>query len=168
MKINIRNLSNGVHDFKFEVNKDDFDFKSYGSVFEKVIINSVVDKSDYNVIVRSHFEARGEFACDNCLTPVKQIIKDEFIILYTTQSEQLSEDDESIELLKRETREIDLSKGLSENFHLALPMRITCADDCKGLCPVCGINLNEKKCNCTKNRIDPRWEGLKKLMGEQN
>jgi uncharacterized protein len=44
-----------------------------------------------------------------------------------------------------------------------LPLKITCREDCKGLCPHCGKNLNQEACSCNVPREDPRWAALKEV-----
>jgi len=58
---------------------------------------------------------------------------------------------------------IDLDPLVREQVALALPAYPVCREDCKGLCPVCGQNLNEKDCGCERHVPDPRWAGLEKL-----
>jgi len=58
---------------------------------------------------------------------------------------------------------IDLDPLVREQLLLALPRYPVCKDACKGLCPVCGQNLNEKDCGCDRHVPDPRWAGLEKL-----
>ena len=45
-------------------------------------------------------------------------------------------------------------------------MQPLCRPDCRGLCPVCGVDLNQQSCSCGKDDIDPRWEKLKNLKFE--
>lgn len=47
----------------------------------------------------------------------------------------------------------DLTDDIRENLLLAMPMRIKCKEDCKGLCPRCGANLNTEKCSCEKSKV---------------
>lgn len=57
---------------------------------------------------------------------------------------------------------VDIDKPLADNIILALPMKIICSEDCKGLCKTCGTNLNIKNCDCDEREIvDPRMEILK-------
>jgi uncharacterized protein len=57
---------------------------------------------------------------------------------------------------------LDLDIILKNYIILSLPMKQVCSNDCKGLCPICGKNLNEKKCDCTeKNNINPQMEILR-------
>jgi uncharacterized protein len=62
---------------------------------------------------------------------------------------------------------IDLDGILREQLILALPMYPKCTEDCRGLCPVCGIDLNASSCSCERDDVDPRWEKLKLLTREQ-
>jgi len=55
-----------------------------------------------------------------------------------------------------------------ETIILALPLKPLCSEDCKGLCPVCGTDLNKSQCNCIKKETDPRWEKLKGLLGNKS
>lgn len=60
-------------------------------------------------------------------------------------------------------RVIDLDPIIREQLLLALPMSAVCTDDCKGLCSVCGQNLNEKPCGCETRQVDPRLAALKNI-----
>jgi uncharacterized protein len=58
---------------------------------------------------------------------------------------------------------IDLDPIVREQLLLALPGYPVCQESCKGLCPVCGANLNERDCGCDRRVPDPRWAGLMKV-----
>jgi uncharacterized protein len=58
---------------------------------------------------------------------------------------------------------IDLAEVMREQCHLALPMKPLCRDDCRGLCPVCGVNRNRETCDCQATWVDPRLEPLRAL-----
>ena len=58
---------------------------------------------------------------------------------------------------------IDLTEGIREEIILGLPLKNLCSEDCKGLCPVCGMNLNEGTCTCDRSKVDPRWSVLERL-----
>ncbi len=51
---------------------------------------------------------------------------------------------------------------------LEIPIKILCSEDCRGLCPVCGANLNKEECRCEKETGDPRWEPLKKIFNSNS
>lgn len=62
--------------------------------------------------------------------------------------------------------EIDLSGILREIFLLEIPFRYLCSEDCKGLCPKCGLNLNTEACQCASGRGDPRFAVLRGLLSK--
>jgi uncharacterized protein len=62
--------------------------------------------------------------------------------------------------------EIDLGQLMIEQFYLALPMKPLCSEDCRGLCPVCGTNLNRGTCDCRRQWEDPRFAALRAMKKE--
>ena len=61
---------------------------------------------------------------------------------------------------------VDLVEPVRQALMLGLPMKPLCAEDCRGLCQNCGINLNNEACDCNTETTDPRWDGLKGLDQE--
>lgn len=64
-------------------------------------------------------------------------------------------------------KEIDLDPIVREQLLLAVPGYPLCREDCQGLCPACGQNLNERACGCDRRVPDPRWAGLEKFRKER-
>jgi uncharacterized protein len=58
---------------------------------------------------------------------------------------------------------MELGDSIREQALLALPVKVVCREDCKGLCPRCGKNLNQESCNCSSQSEDPRWNALRDL-----
>jgi uncharacterized protein len=58
---------------------------------------------------------------------------------------------------------VDLTPEIRESILLEIPQKPLCRADCKGLCPVCGIDRNNQICNCAPEAVDLRWSGLDKL-----
>ena len=107
--------------------------------------------------------------CSRCLEPFRQSVDAPFDIRYLPQSEntgtheaEVEEDDLSDAFYRDD--QVDLRQLLEEQLYLALPMKPLHQEDCKGLCPNCGTNLNENTCNCQVRWEDPRLAGLKALM----
>ncbi|MFQ5636507.1 MAG: DUF177 domain-containing protein [bacterium] len=165
MKLNVHNLANGTHTFEFVADFSELELTN-NTIFSKSLnIKSKVDKRDDNLVVTTEFWIEADFECDNCLESFSKTLRDEFTLLYTSDQDLFEADeDDSIQLLSSKTSEIDLTFGVHDALLLSAPMRVTCSPDCKGLCPGCGRNLNKKKCSCTQELPDPRWEGLKKLV----
>ncbi len=63
--------------------------------------------------------------------------------------------------------ELDITEDIRDMVILSLPMKPLCSDTCKGLCPKCGTNLNEEKCNCVLEEIDPRLEKLREFVPKE-
>jgi uncharacterized protein len=63
-----------------------------------------------------------------------------------------------------EDKKLDIFEPLTEQILLEMPSRLLCSEDCKGLCPKCGQNLNEGSCSCDTKKTDPRLEILKTLL----
>jgi len=64
--------------------------------------------------------------------------------------------------------ELDTGELVKEQVLLGVPMKPLCSRDCRGICPECGINLNEGFCNCSAEKIDPRLAPLKRFMKSNN
>ena len=65
----------------------------------------------------------------------------------------------------KDVEELDITEEIREELMVAIPMNFTCQDDCKGLCPVCGVNLNKQKCKCNIEAIEEPsvWDALDDL-----
>ena len=59
------------------------------------------------------------------------------------------------------TAEFDLGPHVREALLLEFPQAPHCREDCRGLCPQCGVDLNKNNCSCAEAKIDPRWEALR-------
>jgi DUF177 domain-containing protein len=77
----------------------------------------------------------------------------------------LQKEDLALSVFDGET--IDLDELVREQVLLAMPPRMLCAEECKGLCPVCGEDRNSQECACETKEIDPRWAGLAGLAREE-
>jgi uncharacterized protein len=82
-----------------------------------------------------------------------------------TEDVELGADDAAATFYKDDA--IDLADLLREQFYLALPMKPLCRQDCRGLCPQCGTNLNTDTCQCQVRWEDPRLAGLKALIPDR-
>ncbi len=109
-----------------------------------------------------------EANCARCLEPVVQDVARSFDLLYRPQGadagqEELSVTDAEAEIGYYVGDGLLLEDALREQVLLALPLKIVCRQDCRGLCPTCGRNLNAEKCACAAPPLDARWSPLKDL-----
>jgi uncharacterized protein len=111
---------------------------------------------------------RLEVNCARCLEPVQHDVARSFELLYRPQgsdarAEELSVTDAEAEIGYYRGDGIELEDVLREQVLLAVPIKSLCREDCRGLCPHCGRNLNQEKCSCSEEVEDPRWEALKEI-----
>ena len=125
---------------------------------------------DFNV--RGGLTTRLGFECSRCLEHFEVEIDVTFNNIYT-QMQTISDLDFELEHVDLETSiiegdHIDLRDLVYEQLVLQVPIKPLCRDDCKGLCPECGQDLNQKECGCFKDIGDPRFAVLKNLIGREN
>ncbi len=112
-----------------------------------------------------------ELSCARCLEPVMQDVKREFDLLYRPQGADAGRDEMSVtdaeaEISYYEGEGILLDDVVREQVLLAAPLKVTCREDCKGLCPQCGTNLNQEQCSCAVAQEEPRWAALKEIRSK--
>ena len=73
------------------------------------------------------------------------------------------DDPDAVDLFPLDGPVVDLAEVAREQVDLALPLRVLCRDDCRGLCPGCGADLNREACRCTSVGGDERFAGLARL-----
>jgi uncharacterized protein len=112
-----------------------------------------------------------ELTCSRCLDPFRMPVDAAFDLRYLPESEALVESDGEGEVTEDDLDtsvyrddQIDVNEVLREQFYLVLPMKPLCREDCAGLCPQCGTNLNGGACGCEPPVEDPRLAPLRKLM----
>lgn len=101
-----------------------------------------------------------QLRCSRCTEYVEYPVTIDFNQRFSANQEEATEDD--IELIKGNT--VNLEHLVMDEIKLSIPMKVVCNDDCKGLCSVCGINLNEDSCSCQATDVDPRLSILKDLF----
>lgn len=105
-------------------------------------------------------------ACSRCLERVKLRLTPWFHLVLTPKVEFGDDSDfeACLDYATYEGDEIELDDYLREVLAMELPYRVLCRDDCKGLCPGCGANMNSGGCSCPNNEwVDERFRALKEL-----
>ena len=112
------------------------------------------------VLVTGSITGATNAECARCLKPLTHPVSLRFAEYYSRQPEE--------GMYAFEGEEIDLAQMLGDNIVLSLPMRFLCRQDCKGLCPTCGKDLNEDACGC-KPSVDESnpFYGLSKLYSDE-
>lgn len=89
-----------------------------------------------------------DVVCDRCLTELKRDYSYDFS--HTVVPSLQSEGDIYDTYLVAQHDSIDMNETAISDLLLMLPTKMLCREDCKGLCDICGCNLNERTCNCRK------------------
>lgn len=126
-----------------------------------------------DIRLKGKLETSLEVACARCLEPVVLPVKRSFDLLYRPLGtdaghEELSVTDAEAEIGYYEGEGLLLEDTLREQVLLSVPLKALCREDCKGLCPHCGRNLNEGECSFTEQIEDPRWAALKEIRDKLN
>ncbi len=107
-----------------------------------------------------------EYPCDRCLSPVEVRVPLKILRRFDTET-LLDEEHELVPFVSEE--EIDVDLLLADEALTVLPMKVLCKEDCKGICPKCGANLNEGPCSCGSEETPTRMaELLRKLQIPDN
>lgn len=95
--------------------------------------------------------------CARCLEEFELPVSAQVRYLITPRGNEVAGSaGEDAEVSVYDGEEVDLAPLIFERILLSLPTTPLCRDDCRGLCPRCGINLNETNCNCPSSEGDPR------------
>jgi len=124
------------------------------------------DKERFRLVGR--VQSTLELSCSRCLEPFRWAVDEPFELTYEPRQasdgdpeREIADEDFSAAQYDNDT--IDLEQLVKERFEMSLPMKPLCVEGCKGLCPVCGGNLNRTTCTCTHEWEDPRFAALKHL-----
>lgn len=150
--------------------------RHWGQVFsfaEPIAVEAAAAPAGEYVAVDIFVSARGETVCSKCLEPAGVAINGKLRYLFTsrpysdcneTAEEQRGAGEEEIITLSSWDETVGLGDLVWETLITALPSVVLCSAGCKGLCPLCGADLNKRRCDCGKKGGDPRFEALKGLL----
>ena len=157
-----------VFDVKIEPDLIDLG-EEFGRLTESLQIVGSLTKKIVQIDVDGKINGEIELECSRCLVNSTTKIENNFNVAFVTKEyftteieAELNEKDLEVSLYDGET--IDIIEVAREQLLLEIPTHFVCKTDCKGLCPKCGTNLNNKTCNCETKELDPRWSELQKLI----
>lgn len=161
MKIDVSKL------LKKEIAKENIDVTIESTQFEHggeiirflapIHFKGSVTSVENTLVLEGLFDTKIELSCSRCLENIKKDV--EVKVRETFTANEADKDGFDIFI---EDNIIDIMEIIENNIITILPVKKLCKEDCKGLCPKCGTNLNYNKCNCDKDdNIDPRMAKLK-------
>ncbi len=164
MIINLKLLESGKQEYIEYSNSfapDEIPFEDTDLNFaDDFCIEYLVEKAGNDYCLRGRYETTVKFNCDKCLAEFKHKINEEFTLILMNEPEEDFDEDDNIIIINNVDDKIDITDNIRENLLLALPFSNKCSDDCKGLCPECGINLNFQSCSCEKEFVNAAFNNI--------
>jgi len=168
MRIDLESGEDSGHRFSetYEAGQLDFD-ESELRLIEPVKVTGQIRRKSAEVELQGELHTKVAVPCCRCLKEVQLAIELNFDERFAgavswrhEEHHELSQDDLNLGLVDEA---IELDDLVKEEILLALPGHVLCDENCKGICPSCGQDLNAGDCNCTSEQVDSRWEKLKDL-----
>ncbi|HEU4800305.1 MAG TPA: DUF177 domain-containing protein [Gemmatimonadales bacterium] len=148
LRVDLRELRHGPVEVRADVAAGDAMFEGLDlDLVEPVEVDGLVQAADSGeYLFRAQVGTRARFACRRCLTDVEHDIELDLNVLFSSDPD--AADDPSIYPLPVNPTHLDLGSVLREELALAVSPFVLCREDCAGLCPECGADLNAGPCNC--------------------
>lgn len=139
------------------------------------VICNLINDGD---VVRVHCEAHAlvTMQCSLCLNSFKRDVVGNFSLVahrlkqgesMPENTREVNEGEDMLIIVDQNSKSIDITNYVRDAIILSTPLKSLCMENCKGLCSICGQNLNEGLCGCNIEKLDPRWKGLSNLMNEK-
>jgi len=163
LRINIANLSEGTHERTLETSPEEIGLDSRFS--QTVHLEVALEKTSRQLYVQVHLRTGGVFTCDRCADDFEKSVANSYSVIYVTESRTgVDRDEAEVQVMSPDAGYIDLGEDVRQFAILALPLKMLCREECAGLCPSCGANLNRVACGCSRQEVDPRWSDLRRLL----
>lgn len=166
MRLNLRDVLHvpgAQRPFAFEMDLSQMSFSGAYPLAHPVAVSGVVRNMADALVLEGEAVTTLELTCDRCLGEFSQALR---VPVDTLLAESL-EDEENDEILLLEEGELDLDEVFTTALVLAMDSKHVCSEGCLGLCPGCGVNLNEAPCRCAKE-VDPRLAALARLLDRED
>jgi uncharacterized protein len=129
-------------------------------------LNATAELLGEEIRIRGHMATRLEASCDRCLGAVEIPLNSDFDLYYRPMQTIAKEEDIEIPTDELEVGfytgdGIELADVATEQVILSVPMKVICGAECRGLCPVCGVNRNLTACGCTPPQQESPFASLK-------
>ncbi|MGB8656687.1 MAG: DUF177 domain-containing protein [Candidatus Zixiibacteriota bacterium] len=142
-----------------------------GATFDKPArVELTVSKSQDQLICRGKVTTPVVLGCSRCLTPYERSFSADldFVVNLSAEPEETDTEEGDYYIADASSAFFGIDDLVREAVLLALPLKPLCSEDCKGLCPMCGTDLNRSPCHCVKRETDPRWDKLRGLLKQKS
>lgn len=165
MLLNVQKIINAPGErieFQFDLDLSDVDFGGRYPVQNPVVVTGDVRNVAGMLLLQFTAGTVLKSVCDRCLKRFDEAKR----VHYECMLAQELEDEENDDILLLEDGCVDLDELVRTIFILEMDTKTLCSEDCKGLCPGCGVDLNQGSCTC-KKEVDPRLAVLAKLLEQK-
>ncbi len=158
MILQFKNLKSGKNNFLGQLGKEELEWTPpLPTLTEKVDVKLVADKRSKLIILNLDIGFKLKLVCSRCLEEYTSQFKENSTYIIRFGQEEIVPEkhltDEDVVTVWTLEEEMDIKPFIRETMVLAIPMKPLCSSDCKGLCPICGANLNRERCSHTKEEL---------------
>ena len=166
MNIAINDLDAQIKQIDLRAGVEKFELGDFEIYRGDINVHIDINKIGSEIFVKAAISGDAFFTCDRCLKQYKRTLSENVLWVYTSQKELLEGDQEDVYYIDPDDVEIDITQPTREMLIVMLPVKTLCSENCKGLCPHCGADLNIAQCSCSIEISDPRWAALEKLKNK--
>ena len=159
MKIHVGGLSEGIYEYRFDETAAAL---GLAGEFSDVHVEARLEKRGEEFLLESGIRTAMQCTCDRCLAEYTEELEHDYVMHYLySEADAGRFDPAEVLVLAPGASSIDLADDVRQTVLVAVPLKLLCKQTCKGLCPMCGINLNEGSCGCRPELPDSRWDALR-------
>lgn len=146
--------------FVFEMDLSDTEWSGQYPFISPISVEGSVSAVAGEALLEAKVSFEFSMPCDRCMEEIRERRIRHFSHVLVPRLENEDND----RYISVEGDSVDLDELLRMDILLEIPSKFLCREDCKGLCPSCGKNLNDGPCGCNLHQVDPRLEALRKLI----
>ena len=160
---NIIHVPGGVCPFDYQLDLSDLEFGGAHPIDQPVLVTGQVRNMAGALVLEGTAATTLHLVCARCAKPYA---REKTVRLETLLAQELADERSDDEIVLLDGDEVDLDDVATTAFVLAMESKNLCSEDCKGICPGCGVDLNTEPCRC-KPEVDPRLAVLAKLLEDK-
>jgi uncharacterized protein len=163
MKIQVAGLSQGMHRFSFRVPADQL---ALGDQFTRDVgVEAALTRTASEISLTADVRTEGRFVCDRCATEFDLALDASYHMLYVwDETDATNVDPSEVQVVNPKLAVIDLTEDVRQTILLAVPFKLLCREECRGLCPRCGVDLNREECRCPKETGESPLGSLREAL----
>lgn len=125
----------------------------------------LTNEENKRLLIETEVDVTIEIPCDRCLTPVAEAFHIEVTReVPIGEREDAVEDEDEFDYV--DGFNLDVDRLIYGEILVNWPTKVLCKEDCKGICRICGANLNTQTCDCQKTELDPRMAAIQDIFNK--